>query len=102
MIAKKENPVWIPPEWHYAEVAQEHGLKLAVMKPGKTLLSNGNWLEVRGKEVGVVDATTASNVYDKLVVPAGVALDEANVPEEMRWMILAPSVYGQLQLDPSA
>ena len=26
VIDKKENPVWIPPEWHYAEVAQEHGL----------------------------------------------------------------------------
>jgi hypothetical protein len=55
VIDKKEEPVWIPPEWHYAEVAQEHGLKLAVMKPGKTVLSNGDWLEVRNGEVGVVD-----------------------------------------------
>ena len=58
VIAKQEDPVWIPPEWHYAEVAQEHGLNLAVMKPGKTMLSDGNWLEVRGREVGVVDAAT--------------------------------------------
>jgi lipoprotein-anchoring transpeptidase ErfK/SrfK len=58
IIDKKEEPVWIPPEWHYAEVAQEHGLKLAVMKPGKTVLSNGDWLEVRNGEVGVVERSS--------------------------------------------
>jgi hypothetical protein len=54
VIAKRENPVWIPPEWHYAEVARENGLKLAAMKPGRTMLSDGSWLEVRNSEVGVV------------------------------------------------
>jgi lipoprotein-anchoring transpeptidase ErfK/SrfK len=63
VIDKRENPVWIPPEWHYAETAREHGLKLAVMKPGKTILSNGDWLEVRGKEVGVVAASTGEFAY---------------------------------------
>ena len=63
VIDKRENPVWIPPEWHYAETARENGLKLAVMKPGKTVLNNGNWLEVRGKEVGVVDAATGEFAY---------------------------------------
>jgi len=58
VLAKRENPVWIPPEWHYAEVAREEGLKLAAMKPGRTMLSDGNWLEVRDGEVGVVDRTT--------------------------------------------
>ena len=55
VIGKRENPVWIPPEWHYAEVAREHSLKLAIMKPGKTMLSDGRALEVRNGEVGVVD-----------------------------------------------
>jgi hypothetical protein len=54
VIAKQEEPVWIPPEWHYAEVAREHDLKLGVMKPGRTMLSDGSWLEVRNNEVGVV------------------------------------------------
>jgi len=58
VLAKRENPVWIPPEWHYAEVAREEGLKLAPMKPGKTMLSDGNWLEVRNNEVGLVDGKT--------------------------------------------
>ena len=55
VIAKKENPVWIPPEWHYAEVAREHGLKLGTMTSGKTMLSDGRWLEMRNGEVGVVE-----------------------------------------------
>lgn len=52
-----------------------------------------------GESLGVIDGSTVTNVYDKLVVPAGVALDEANVPEEMRWLIIAPAAYGLLQLD---
>ena len=55
VLGKKEKPVWIPPEWHYAEVAREHSLKLAVMKPGRTMLSDGRALEVRNGEVGVVE-----------------------------------------------
>lgn len=49
--------------------------------------------------LGVIDGTTATNLYDTLLVPASVALDEANVPEEMRWMVLSPAAYGKLQLD---
>ena len=63
VLAKKENPVWIPPEWHYAEVASEHGLKLATMIPGKTVLSDGRVLDVRDKQVGVVDRTTGEFSY---------------------------------------
>lgn len=63
VIAKKENPVWIPPEWHYAEVARENGLKLAPMTPGKTVLSDGRVLDVREKQVGVVDPVTKEFAY---------------------------------------
>jgi lipoprotein-anchoring transpeptidase ErfK/SrfK len=59
ILGKRENPVWIPPEWHYAETAQEYGFKLAKMKPGRTMLSDGNWLEVRKGQVGVVNGQTA-------------------------------------------
>jgi lipoprotein-anchoring transpeptidase ErfK/SrfK len=58
VIAKRQNPVWIPPDWHYAEVAREHSLKLASMAPGGTALSSGNWLEMRDRHVGVVDAAS--------------------------------------------
>jgi N4-gp56 family major capsid protein len=52
-----------------------------------------------GNTLGVIDGTTASNVYEDLLVPASVKLDEADVPEEMRWIIVAPAAYGKLQLD---
>lgn len=52
-----------------------------------------------GTSLGVVDATTVTNVYDELLVPASVALDENNVPSEGRWAVLSPAAYGKLQLD---
>lgn len=53
-----------------------------------------------GTSLGIIDASsTATNVYDEVLVPLSVALDEANVPEEMRWAVLPPAVYGKLQLD---
>ena len=59
---------------------------------GKMALSAGN-------AIGAVDATTATNVYDNLLVPASVRLDEANVPTEGRFIVVAPSLYGKLLLD---
>lgn len=52
-----------------------------------------------GNSLGVIDGTTATNVYDNLLVPASVALDEANVPSEGRWIVISPAAYGKLQLD---
>ena len=58
VLAKRENPVWVPPDWHYAEVAREHALALAPMKATKTKLSDGSWLEVRDSTIGIVSAET--------------------------------------------
>ena len=52
-----------------------------------------------GNDLGHIDGSTATNVYDKLVVPASVALDENNVPTEGRFLVVTPAAYGQLQLD---
>jgi len=50
--------------------------------------------------LGLIDASsTSTNVYDQLLVPAAVKLDEANVPTEGRFIVLPPSVYGKLMLD---
>jgi hypothetical protein len=51
---RKENPVWVPPDWHYAEVASRHQLELAAIKPGRTHISSSRWLEVRDSVVGIV------------------------------------------------
>lgn len=52
-----------------------------------------------GNSLGVIDGTTASNVYDNLLVPASVKLDEANVPTEGRFIVVSPAAYGKLLLD---
>ena len=49
--------------------------------------------------LGVIDGTTATNVYDKLLVPAKVKLDQANVPTEGRFMVIDPAAHGKLLLD---
>lgn len=49
--------------------------------------------------LGVVDATTATNVYDAFLVPASVKLDEADVPTEGRYAVIPPAAYGKLLLD---
>jgi L,D-transpeptidase-like protein len=75
VLAKTENPVWIPPEWHYAEVAAEHGLKLAALSAGKpTKLSDGSRLEVRDKEVGIVRAD--SDEFEPMRVDEEIVFDE--------------------------
>lgn len=50
---KRTDPVWIPPDWHYAEVAHQHGLKL-VRLASPRLLKNGDRLLVRDSVVGIV------------------------------------------------
>jgi hypothetical protein len=60
VLRKDSLPVWVPPEWHYVEVAQEHNLKLQHMQPRTPVkLSDGNKLVVRDSTVGVLFADGA-------------------------------------------
>ena len=57
-------------------------------------------LQGAGNTLGLVDASsTETNVYDQLLVPASVSLDEANVPTEGRFCVVTPAIYGKLLLD---
>lgn len=52
---KSENPLWIPPDWHYAEVAKENHLALSrVPLKGVVKIANGRKLQVRHGEVGII------------------------------------------------
>jgi hypothetical protein len=52
---KSENPLWIPPDWHYAEVAKENHLALAKLPlKGTVKIANGRRLQVRNQQVGVI------------------------------------------------
>jgi len=53
---KNADPHWTPPEWHYAETAREHGLKVEYLKPGQTReISRGRKIMFQDGEAGVMD-----------------------------------------------
>lgn len=56
VLGKEADPIWIPPDWLYAETALEHGLKLGRLELGHPYkLSDGRSLTVRDSVVGVLD-----------------------------------------------
>lgn len=55
VLSKDKDPKWVPPEWHYAEIATEHGLRLRTLQRGQVVrLRDGTRLTTRGDEVGVI------------------------------------------------
>jgi lipoprotein-anchoring transpeptidase ErfK/SrfK len=35
--SKEENPMWVPPDWHYVEEANKNGLEVVRLKPGQNI-----------------------------------------------------------------
>jgi polyisoprenoid-binding protein YceI len=59
VIAREVNPVWIPPDRHYAEIADDSGLALAPLRTDRTTrLRDGTQLVVRGATIGLVGPDT--------------------------------------------
>ena len=57
VTAKDSLPVWVPPDWHYYEVARERGLVVRHLAPGQPVrLDDGRQLVARGVVVGIVGA----------------------------------------------
>ncbi len=54
--AKEEMPEWVPPDWHYYEIAVQRDLEPVHLSPGESvLLSDSTRIEVHGVEVGRVN-----------------------------------------------
>ena len=34
---KEENPLWVPPDWHYVEEAQKNGMRVVHLNPGNAI-----------------------------------------------------------------
>jgi lipoprotein-anchoring transpeptidase ErfK/SrfK len=55
VLSKEANPVWTPPEWAYAQIAKDYGLKLRHLERGQRVrVRNGTILTTKGDEVGVI------------------------------------------------
>ncbi|HEV2149705.1 MAG TPA: L,D-transpeptidase, partial [Longimicrobiaceae bacterium] len=55
VTAKQRNPVWIPPDWHYVELALKLGLQLEFVERGQRFpLGDGSYVAVRGNRIGRV------------------------------------------------
>ena len=55
VLRKEADPIWIPPDWLYAEVANEYGLKLRKIERGQPIkLPDGRSLVVRDTLIGVI------------------------------------------------
>ena len=60
---KEKDPSWKPPEWHFAEVASENGLKLrSMVAGGRIKLKDGTILTSKGDEVGIIRPGTSTFV----------------------------------------
>ena len=62
--AKEESPLWVPPDWHYIEVAGSLGLEVRRMNWGEPVtLENGSQLTVRDGGVGVLGIDSVFRVF---------------------------------------
>jgi len=61
-VRRKEiEPLWIPPDWHYAEVARANGLRLGVLPAARGVtLADGTRLTVRDRVVGIIRPGTTT------------------------------------------
>ena len=37
IVSKEQNPVWVPPDWHYVEEARKNGLRIVYLAPGQSI-----------------------------------------------------------------
>ncbi|MEP6857661.1 MAG: L,D-transpeptidase [Gemmatimonadales bacterium] len=48
---KDENPAWVPPDWHYVEMAHKKGLGIVHLSPGQSIQSGDGVITTQGGEV---------------------------------------------------
>jgi hypothetical protein len=49
--AKEENPAWVPPDWHYIELAHKRGLGVVRLATGQSIRSGDGVITTRNGEV---------------------------------------------------
>src|SRR6185436_4690028 len=55
IVSKEENPVWVPPDWHYEEEARKGGLGVVRLNRGDTIDAATGSAAAPVRETGVWD-----------------------------------------------
>jgi hypothetical protein len=56
VLEKDNDPIWVPPDWHYFETAAQQDLEPVQLRRGQRVrLADGSAIEVRGSNVGRVN-----------------------------------------------
>jgi hypothetical protein len=56
VLEKDNDPIWVPPDWHYFETAAQQDLEPVQLRRGQRVrLADGSTIEVRGSNVGRVN-----------------------------------------------
>lgn len=92
IVSKEENPLWVPPDWHYVEEARKNGMRVVHLNRGDTLdartaqparADDGIWswfrggnpvLKVKGDTVVVSDGTNERELPPGQMIVAGDAV----------------------------
>ena len=90
VMAKDTAPLWVPPDWHYFEVAAEKKLKVVNVRKGQRyVLGDSTIIEMRGNDVGRVNrfgnfwpfTPGAEMVFDGKVFVPPIGSNQRQVPK---------------------
>lgn len=48
VVKKEENPIWVPPDWHFIEEARQKGKRLVRLNPGERISMDGGAADDEG------------------------------------------------------
>ena len=63
VLAKEEDPAWVPPDWHFVEQAEKRGLRLTKLMRGQSIPAGD------GSEITVVGSDVVRRTRDGKVEP---------------------------------
>lgn len=92
VLAKDSVPEWVPPEWHYYEVARARGLVVRNLVAGQPVeLADGRQLDIRGAAVGIVGrdsvftsiAASVEIIFDGVIFIPPLGTSNRRIPGEL-------------------
>lgn len=99
VLRKVEDPVWRPPDWLYAEVASEYGLKLQRLHEGSSIgLDDGRRLTVKNGVVGISERGKSG--FIPLPIDEHIVFNSTlYIPPAGTWNRQVPGELGPFALD---